>query len=147
MRVALGLTGRGAPGRPGACWSTHHFSVFGRQLKDASQLGIHQVVGFRVFPLSRMEGGGDYSSILNCWQHDSHLTDTHTPAHTAPPINMHVNLIFGTTIKKLLDDWLNGAMLKKSFSSIDPFRNHFGQTSLENHYIIAGDSQMLMLIH
>jgi len=33
----------------------YHFVVFRRQLKDASQLGIHEVIGLRIFPLVEEE--------------------------------------------------------------------------------------------
>ena len=30
---------------------SYHFIVFRRQFKDTSQLGIHEVIGFCIFPL------------------------------------------------------------------------------------------------
>lgn len=37
--------------------SSYHFIVFRGQLEDTSQLGIHEIIGFRIFPLVGMKNG------------------------------------------------------------------------------------------
>lgn len=37
--------------------TSYHFIVFRRQLEDTSQLGIHEIIGFCIFPLVEMKNG------------------------------------------------------------------------------------------
>lgn len=37
--------------------ASYHFIVFRRQFEDTSQLGIHEIIGFCIFPLVEMKNG------------------------------------------------------------------------------------------
>lgn len=37
--------------------ASYHFIIFRRQLEDTSQLGIHEIIGFCIFPLVEMKNG------------------------------------------------------------------------------------------
>lgn len=39
------------------CSASYHFIVFRGQLEDTSQLGIHEIIGFCIFPLVEMKNG------------------------------------------------------------------------------------------
>lgn len=39
------------------CSASYHFIVFRGKLEDTSQLGIHEIIGFCIFPLVEMKNG------------------------------------------------------------------------------------------